>query len=473
MDINNRVPRWRLVLFSFGNFGWMLAAASFGSVITYFYFPPEVEGTTPIPELITRAPVLMGLTVLGIILALSRCFDAITDPLIANMSDRSTHKFGRRRIFMASALLPFALTTALVFWPPDDTPSTLNVIWVSVCALLAYLFMTMYCIPYGALTPELGKTSDDRVFIATCNSIAWALAFAFSQSIWALKGELESMGFDAMTAIRMCAIFFSIVGALAMAVPVLVIDEKKYCDGNQCSEHVFSAMKSAFSNVDFRMFTLSNLLTCMATFFLETGAIYYVTILMGMSESTASLVMIVMFVCSFACYPLVVKLTRRFQKRTMQIFALVLHGLLMALIPLCTVLPDAALTGWILILLLAIPTAINSILPTVILADIARSDGNRTGSHKEGVFFGAMNFNIKLAISLTSLVFPSLLIIGSASGTPNATGASITVMVGGALCLLAALALKFYDEDRVNQFLNDAPDRQDDGEGLKGNFDYS
>ncbi len=149
----------------------------------------------------------------------------------------------------------------------------------------------MYCIPYGALTPELGKTSDDWVFIATCNSIAWALAFAFSQSIWALKGDLESMGFDAMTAIRMCAIFFYIVGALT--------------------------------------------------------------------------------------------------------------------------------------------------------------------------------------ILLTSLVFPSLLIVGSASGTPNATGASITVIVGGGLCLLVALVLKFYDEDRVNQFLNDVPDRQDDGEGLRGSFDYS
>ncbi|ELT99343.1 hypothetical protein CAPTEDRAFT_187415, partial [Capitella teleta] len=187
-----------------------------------------------------------------------------------------------------------------------------------------------------------------------------------------------------MTAIRICAGLFAFLGGLAMLVPILAIDESKYCDGNTCSEPVLGAMKSAFTNPDFRIFSLANVATFMATFFLETGAIYYVTMLMGMSEATASLIMIVMFGCSFACYPFIVKLTRRIPKINMQMFAMLLHGILFALIPLCTVLPDAALTGWVIILLLAIPTAINSILPTAIMADIAKSDGNRTGSHKEG-----------------------------------------------------------------------------------------
>ncbi len=455
MKAVGRVPRWRLVLFSFGNFGWMLTAFCFMSVINYFYFPPTVEGVEPIPELINRAPVFMGLTVLGLILAVSRLFDAITDPLIANMSDRSVHKFGRRRIFMAISLIPFAICSVLVFTPPDTYPTILNAVWVVVFGILAYLFMTMYVMPYTALIPELGKTSEDRVFIATVNSVAWALAFACGQLVWVIKDTLESSGMDAMTAIRVCAGLFAVLGGLAMLVPILAIDESKYCDGNTCSEPVLGAMKSAFTNPDFRMFSLANVATFMATFFLETGAIYYVTMLMGMSEATASLIMIVMFGCSFACYPFIVKLTRRIPKRNMQMFAMALHGLLFALTPLCTVLPDAALTGWVIILLLAIPTAINSILPTAIMADIAKSDGNRTGSHKEGVFFGAMNFNIKVATSVTSLIFPSLLIIGSSDGTPSPFGVSLTALVGAGLCFVAVLALRFYDEQRVNRHLDD------------------
>ncbi|WP_299727645.1 MFS transporter [uncultured Endozoicomonas sp.] len=455
MENTMRVPRWRLVLYSFGNFGWMLTAFCFMSVINYFYFPPVIDGVEPIPELITRAPVFMGLTLLGLIIALSRLFDAVTDPIIANMSDRSVHKFGRRRIFMAFSLVPFAICSVLIFTPPDTVPTITNAIWVVVFGILAYLFMTMYVMPYTALIPELGKTSADRVFIATANSVAWALAFATGQLIWVIKDVLEASGMDAMTAIRICAGLFAFLGALAMLVPILAIDESKYCEGNTCSEPVFGAMRSAFKNPDFRVFTIANVVTFMATFFLETGAIYYVTMLMGLDEATASLIMIVMFGCSFACYPFVVKLTRKISKRNMQIFAVALHGLLFALLPLCAVLPDAALTGWVLILLLAIPTAINSILPTAIMADIARSDGNRTGSYKEGVFFGAMNFNIKVATSVTSLVFPSLLIIGSSSGAPSTLGVSITAFVGAGFCFIAAIALKFYDEDRVNQHLDD------------------
>lgn len=456
----NRVPRSRLILYSFGNFGWMMTSFCMTVVINYFYFPPTVDGVAPIPELISRAPVFLGLTIIGIVLAVSRCFDAITDPIIANFSDRSTNRFGRRRIFMIISVVPFALTSLFVFIPPDETPTLLNALWVGGCSILAYLFLTMYVVPYTALIPELGKTNADRIFIATANSVAWALAFGVGQLIWVMKDYFESTGMEPIMAIRTCALIFATLGVLAMLVPIIAIDENKYCDGNTCSEKIFSSIKSAFKNTDFKYFTIANSFTFMATFFLETGVIYYITMLLGMSEASASLIMISMFVSSFALYPFIVKLTKRYQKRTMQMFALALQGLLIALIPLSS-LAQAQTVSLVIVMLIAIPTAINSILPVAMLADIAKADGNRTGSYKEGVFFGAMNFSIKMAMTATTLVFPSIIILGSVDGSPTKFGVSMTAVFGAFLSFAACYFLYKYNETRVNADLREEPNTPD------------
>ena len=97
------------------------------------------------------------LTILGLITALSRVFDAVTDPLIANLSDRSQNRKGRRIPFMQKAAIPLSVVTVLLFWAPKNYISGINVAWISVFILLFYLFMTMYCTPYNALISEFAK----------------------------------------------------------------------------------------------------------------------------------------------------------------------------------------------------------------------------------------------------------------------------------------------------------------------------
>jgi GPH family glycoside/pentoside/hexuronide:cation symporter len=102
---------------------------------------------------------VLGLvTILGGIYALGRLFDAITDPWIANLSDKSTNPKGRRLPFMRKAAIPLALATVLVYWTPLNQTSPLNGIWVMVMMLLFYLFMTVYCTPYNALIAALSGT---------------------------------------------------------------------------------------------------------------------------------------------------------------------------------------------------------------------------------------------------------------------------------------------------------------------------
>ena len=103
------------IIYALGQLGWSLAAFGAANLLVYFYMPPEDGTTAKFPAYIYQGAVLGVLTIIGILNFGGRIFDAFTDPLIANWSDRMQSKFGKRRLLMAIAVFPFALFSFLIF----------------------------------------------------------------------------------------------------------------------------------------------------------------------------------------------------------------------------------------------------------------------------------------------------------------------------------------------------------------------
>jgi GPH family glycoside/pentoside/hexuronide:cation symporter len=85
------------------------------------------------------------------------------------------------------------------------------------------------------------------------------------------------------------------------------------------------------------------------------------------------------------------------------------------------------------------------------VADIAKSDAVTTGENREGMFFAARTFSMKLGQSVAALLFTSLGTIGREQGT----GYRIAAFSSCALCLLGALILSRYNEKRVMGILGE------------------
>ena len=169
-----RLSKKQMIIFSIGQLGWSTLSGIIGAWFVTFYLPTQGDIDAGATQYITPGLVVLGfLTILGLITALSRVFDAVTDPLIASLSDRSTNKRGRRIPFMQYAAVPLSVVTVLLFCAPVEDISGVNVAWISVFVVLFYLFMTMYCTPYNALISEFGKTQDDRMFISTAISLTF------------------------------------------------------------------------------------------------------------------------------------------------------------------------------------------------------------------------------------------------------------------------------------------------------------
>ena len=130
------LTKGKMWCFAIGQFGWSLLSALITNWLVYFY-QPDVDSISAGQTLfIPQGRVILGIaTVIGGIAALGRVFDAVTDPMIANMSDRSQNPKGRRIPFMQKIAVPFALITVLVFWAPVNAISNLNSIWLLVTLL--------------------------------------------------------------------------------------------------------------------------------------------------------------------------------------------------------------------------------------------------------------------------------------------------------------------------------------------------
>lgn len=454
-----KLPGWKLVMFALGQLGWSLAAWGVSNALTFFFLPPEKAGQAPLfPTFIFQGAVLGIATVIGLINAGGRIWDAITDPLIANLSDRSRSRMGRRRIFLAISAIPTALFAFLVFFPLADGSTTagqnLNTLWLILTISIYYLAITMYCTPYTALISELGHTPEERLGISTAISVTWALGFAIGNQTYALMPVLgNAFGLDTTRSFQLVTGIFEVIAAILMLLPVIFIDERRYAETHAVDEGVLEAVKSTFRNRNFAWFVASDLPYWIALNFIQMGMPYFVITLLGLSETLPSFLALVMFVLSFVFYAPTTIAARKFGKKPVLLFAFAVFAVVFALVFLFGWLPlPPAVQAWTVIALAAIPLAIFGILPNAIVGDIAECHGIETGAYKAGIFFGARTFMMKMGISIANLLFPSLLLLGKS--TDNPVGIRSAAIAATGFCLLGLFAFLRYDEKRVLKVLS-------------------
>jgi Na+/melibiose symporter-like transporter len=442
-----------MIVYALGQLGWSLGSYGAGNLISYFYMPPT-DGGAIFPAFLFRGPVLGVLTIVGLLAASGRIFDAVSDPLVAGLSDRNRSPFGKRRIFMAIGGLPFAVSSFFIFFPPVSAISDMNVVSLAVTLFVFYLAMTVYVVPFTAMISELGHTRRRRLVLSTLVSVAWTAGYAIGSQVYLVQGLLEAK-LTPTRAFQVTIGSFAAISAVCMYLPVLFIDEGRYARPTSSSQSPVRALMSAIRNRDFMFFSLADLTYWMALTITQMGVSYFVVVLLGLEKQFASLLLNALFIASFACYIPVNRAARRFGKKRVMVVSFILLGVtFVAFFLLGSIAAPPLAQAAVIVVLAAFPIASFGILPTAILADLSTADGAATGNHKAGVFFGTRNFVRKMGISLANLAFPSLLLLGNTAENP--TGVRLAAVLAALLCGVGFVAFLFYDEAGVDRALDAA-----------------
>lgn len=125
----------------------------------------------------------------GSILMIGKIWDAISDPIIGVMSDRTRSRWGRRHPWMIYGAIPFGITFFLQWIVPSLNQWGLFAYYVAI-GIIFHTCYTAVNLPYTALTPELTQNYDERT-----NLNSFRFAFSIGGSILSLL--LAKAVFDA------------------------------------------------------------------------------------------------------------------------------------------------------------------------------------------------------------------------------------------------------------------------------------
>ncbi|MEY3248376.1 MAG: hypothetical protein RL742_419 [Bacteroidota bacterium] len=408
------LPRAQLLAYAAGLFGWSLTSYSVANLLVYFYMPPQT-GAPVFPNYIYQGAVLGILTIVGILSAAGRLFDAVIDPVVANWSDRKKSGMGRRRWFLAVSAVPFAFAACMVFFPITETGSAANTAWLCLWLLLYYFFFTLYYIPYTALIAELGHTADERLRISTAISITWALGFIAGNSLYALQGWFETRGMLPVTAFQSSLLLLSGLGLLGLLIPVFFLRENRYAKQQATETPLVAALQTVFRNKNFRFFLLSDLMYWLALSFIQLGVGFYVTIQLNLDKSYAFVFSLLSFFCSFIFYWPLNVLARKTGKKRLLNAAFGAFALLFFVLAIARRIPAAPeVLLYALGIAAAFPLAVFGILPNALIGDVVE----REGPELAGMFYGLRAFVMKVGIAGANLIFPSLLLLGKSADNP-------------------------------------------------------
>ena len=455
--MTRRLTKKEMWIFAIGQLGWSILGGIINTWLVTFYLPTQSAVDNGARFYVPTGLIIFGvLTVLGLITFICRIFDAITDPWIASLSDRSRNPKGRRIPFMQKAAVPFAVITVLVFFAPVESTSTINIIWVLAFLILYYLFMTMYCTPYNALISEFGKTQEDRMYISTAISLTFFFGTLISYLPFVFASFLQSAVSYAWS-YRILFIILALVALICMLIPCFKLKERDFVDAAPSESNAMKSLAKTFKNQNFRRFAASDIAYWIGLTLFQTGLPFFVKVSMQLDEFYTTVFLGGMTVLSACFYPFVSKLVSRHGKKKLVVFGFFGLALAYVITALIGLIPGLTgiVPGILIVIVAAFPMALLGIIPQAIVADVAEQDSVLTGEKREGMFFAARTFAMKFGQSIAMLVFTSLAVLGTTQDltsndlTASPVGLRIVAIAAVVFCILGAVILLSYDEKKV------------------------
>ena len=430
--------------FAIGQLGWAMLSGVVSNWLLFFYTPNQETIAAGMPLFITQGIVFAGMTIIGLITAFCRLVDGFIDPYIASKSDSLSHPLGRRIPFMRWFSVPFGLMTIVVFTLPGTGNVLFNDIALFVCLVAFYVSLSLYCTPFNALIPELGRTQELRVNLSTYISVTYFIGTAVAYLVPTIAG-LFTASLGLANAYRVTIAIIAAVAVACMLLPAFTIDENTYAETEPSTTPMGASVIKTFKNKEFQIFEISDILYWVAITMFQTGMPFYVTSLMGLDASMNFVLFAGMTVVSLLFYAPVNILAKKLGKKRLVAFAFFFFCLAFTVTSVCGQFGvPKVLWGALVAVLASMPMAILGILPQAVLADIAESDAVTTGENREGMFYAARTFSMTLGQSLAMILFSSLATLGT-----NGFGYRVTAVVATVFCLLGGLVFLRYRERHV------------------------
>lgn len=322
-------------------------------------------------------------------------YNAINNPALGYLSDRTRTRWGRRIPYVLFGGLPYAVAFALIFTAPfdgKDNPAALLIYFGTMIVIWEGLY-TAIATGYYGLLPEMFGSYRERTDVAAKMNIFQTIALVLGAALPPLLADI--LGWSGM------AIVLSVISVVAIyaGYPSLFEREDLKTDtGFPFSE----ALKATFLNRSYLTAAGSQAMRFFATGSLQAGILFYLKYSLKVDEGLATVILGIAFlVAMFSLYPwrnwVANKLDSR---RTLMLSNAVM---ILGIVPMGFS-PNIYFT-YAAAVVLGIGLGGLVLIGDVIITEVIDEDEVKTGHQRAGMYFGMSGFLITLSGLLVSSVF--------------------------------------------------------------------
>jgi len=352
-------------------------------------------------------------TLIGVVLAVGRVWDAFTDPFMGNISDNARTRWGRRRPFILLGGLLCGIAFPLIFFVPEQASTQLHFTWLIVSALLMYTASTVYSVPWLSLSYELSPDPIERVRVQAYRAyVGGAVGMTLP---WIYRWAQADLFESTITGMRWISLMVGMAFVL-FAVPVFFGCRERYMKtaASQNPMGLGKALRETARNRPFLLLVIGIVTSMLCGPMLVGSLGIYINsyhVFDGDTKAGASLAAMagtVVITIKYIIIPVTLKLSDRFGKIPVMRGALVL-GLVGSVSKFFFYTPEMPYLQFASVMLLGPAFTSFWLLVDPMKADCADYDELQTGHRREGTYAAVANWIEKVCITAV-LAFSGVMI---------------------------------------------------------------
>lgn len=333
----------------------------------------------------------------GLVLLVGKIWDAVNDPVVGTLTDRTRTPWGRRRPWLLFGAFPFALAFFLHFIVPDIGEAAKFFYYVVIGILLDAGF-TAVNVPYAALTPELSENSQDRTELNMYRfsfSVLGGLAAALMYNI--IVNQIYGNAPEIGNVIQ--GVIIGVIIILSNIIVFASTSERDFGQDEEDSIPFLEGLKVTLQSRPFLHVSAIYLLTWLSVQFVQSLLLFFFRDWIG--GDPGGQFTLALFGLQFSIFIFILvwgHLSRRLGRKN--VFYLGVSAWIAVQIALFLVQPGQVTVVTILAFLAGIGVSIGFLIPWSLLPDVVDHDELHTGRRREGIFYGFFVFLQKFGIAV-------------------------------------------------------------------------
>ncbi len=401
------------IAYSVTGFGQNLICTIIGSYLTVFLTDALLFGGEN-----AKLGAVSGTMAVAYLMLGTRVYDAMNDPIMGSIVDKTRTKWGKCRPYLKWMAIPIAIVTVLCFFPFLKPQATSTFVIISVIYVIWSMVYTVADVPYWGLSTCLTNNTEVRGNILTVARLVCTLGAGLVTVLvpiitsavtekYKVDGVVQAEYiYDNANTLKW-TYFICAVVCVVVAVPMFYYgfkNTKERFTSTDTPPTLGHNLKLLFRNKQLLLIVLSGILGGARTVYTYTGGLYFAKYVLK-NEGAYSLITLLVVPGGLVASILVPWLSKKFTKKWTYIIVHLFGGVVMTVMyfvgydaPWKLVVAAAGLV------LLGIPQGVNNIITYAMIGDTVDYLEWKTGERGEGICFAMQTLINKIGMALGAFI---------------------------------------------------------------------